>query len=109
MTIEDARDLTEGATLSADVCIVGAGAAGITIALRLIDSGLSVIMLESGGLEFEDATAELAQGTINGNLREELDGHRRRIFGGTTSIWNGWCMPLSPYDFERRDWIQYSG
>jgi len=33
--IIDARTLADGATLEADVCIAGAGAAGMTIALDL--------------------------------------------------------------------------
>ena len=41
----DARTLTEAATLEADVCIAGAGAAGMTIALDLRGSGLSVVLL----------------------------------------------------------------
>jgi flavin-dependent dehydrogenase len=49
--IIDARTLADGATLEADVCIAGAGAAGMTIALDLRASGLSVLLLESGGAE----------------------------------------------------------
>ena len=49
--ITDARTLADGAMLQADVCIAGAGAAGMTIALDLRASGLSVLLLESGGAE----------------------------------------------------------
>jgi choline dehydrogenase-like flavoprotein len=49
VTFASARDVTEGTTLSADVCIAGAGAAGITMALRLRHRGCSVLLLESGG------------------------------------------------------------
>ena len=34
---------------------------------------------------------------------------RIRSLGGTTGHWNGWCRPLMPQDFERRDYIPDSG
>lgn len=43
---EDAANLPDGATLSCDICIIGAGAAGITLAHELIGSGKTVIVLE---------------------------------------------------------------
>ncbi|MEL6244571.1 MAG: FAD-dependent oxidoreductase, partial [Pseudomonadota bacterium] len=52
----DARQLSEGDLLEADVCIVGGGAAGITLALELADSALSVILLESGDIYFDEDT-----------------------------------------------------
>ena len=45
----DARDLVSPARLEADVCIVGGGAAGITIASELLGSGLDICLVESGG------------------------------------------------------------
>lgn len=47
--ILDANDVENGACVTADVCVVGAGAAGIAIALSLLDSGVDVLVLESGG------------------------------------------------------------
>ena len=44
----DARRLDQTG-LETDVCIVGAGAAGITIARELANAPLSVLLLESGG------------------------------------------------------------
>ena len=51
--IDDLRGLRDGQRLDADVCIIGAGAAGIAIARRLSASRLRTVVLESGGLEFE--------------------------------------------------------
>lgn len=107
--IEDARELSDGASLSADLCIVGAGAAGITIARALEGRGMSVIVLESGGFDLEDATDDLARGTLISPQEEDLLTHTKRVFGGTTIVWNGWCMPMRPEDFEPRAWIPESG
>jgi choline dehydrogenase-like flavoprotein len=108
--IIDARDLPDGATLTADVCIVGAGAAGITLALELAKDSIDVLVLESGGLRPEKATQELYSGTVaDERLHSPPDTYRQRRFGGTTTIWGGRCMPLDPIDFERRDYMPNSG
>lgn len=105
----DARTLTEAATLEADVCIAGAGAAGMTIALDLRGSGRSVVLLESGGPQRDEATQTLSEGRMTGIDTWNLRRMRIRALGGTTGHWNGWCRPLMPQDFERRDYIPDSG
>ena len=104
-------DLDQGApaTLAADVAIIGAGAAGITVARRLLDSGLSVILLESGGLDYEEATAGLNAGDNVGRPYYELEHARLRLFGGTTAIWGGRCAELDAIDLTRREWVPHSG
>jgi choline dehydrogenase-like flavoprotein len=95
--------------LEADVAVIGAGAAGLTIARRLLEGGLSVVLLESGGLDYEDATAELNEGENVGQDYYPLDHARLRFFGGTTAIWGGRCAELDPIDFRRRSWVPESG
>jgi choline dehydrogenase-like flavoprotein len=109
MTIASAHEVAGGTTLRADVCIAGAGAAGITIALRLRDSGRSVLLLESGGFERDHQTDDLARGSMSGIQAFTLDQHRARVLGGSTSLWSGWCTPFTPEDFEPRAWIPHSG
>ena len=105
----DANDLPTGDTVTADVCIAGAGAAGITLALALRDAGFEVILLESGGFE-DDANAQaLYRGNMSGIDTWQLDDHRWRLFGGSTSRWAGWCRPMQPFDFEQRPYIEKSG
>ena len=104
-------DLEEGAPdrLEADVAVIGAGAAGIAIARRLVDRGLSVVLLESGGFDYEADTADLNAGECIGEPYYDLQSARLRFFGGTTAIWGGRCAHLDPIDFERRDWVPHSG
>ena len=54
MTILDAHKLADGTEIAADVCIVGAGAAGITLAQALESTGEKICLLESGGLNIEE-------------------------------------------------------
>ncbi len=104
----DFQQVESHSELSADVCIVGGGAAGISIARELIGADCSVLLLESGGMSLNPEVQSLYKGT---NTRDDfaLDTTRLRFLGGTTNIWGGWCAPLDPLDFETRDWVPDSG
>ncbi len=104
-------DLEKGAPdeLVADVAVIGAGAAGIAIARRLLERGLAVVLLESGGFDYEAESADLNAGDSVGEPYYDLGSARLRFFGGTTAIWGGRCAHLDPIDFERRQWVPHSG
>ena len=105
----DARDLPDGHQLEGDVCIVGAGAAGIPLALALIGSGLRVLLLEGGGFDLEGEVQALYRGEVVGRPYYPLEAARLHYFGGTTGHWGGYCAPLDAIDFERRAWVPHSG
>jgi len=109
----DARSLPPEQVLDADVCIVGAGAAGIAIARELIDTDLRIVVVESGGLVADGPTQELyrgaAQGPILGDDNDYLLSTRQRFLGGSTNHWEGWCRPLDFIDFRARPWVEGSG
>lgn len=100
--IIDLRSVADSDSLNADICIVGAGAAGITMALELERQGIDVILLESGGLRYDEDTQALYEGTLAGLQNTDLTYSRLRQFGGTTGQWTGLCAPLDPIDFEAR-------
>jgi choline dehydrogenase-like flavoprotein len=108
---EDARRVQDGTHFRADICVIGAGAAGTTIATEFIGSRHQVLVVESGGLEYESDTQTLYRGINEGLLYEPLDLCRVRTFGGSTDPrgWGGWCKPLARMDFEKRDWVPLSG
>ena len=105
----DLADIGDGARLQADLCIIGAGAAGITLARGLAGHGLDICLLESGGFDHDPVTQSLGVGANIGMPYYDLHDSRLRFFGGTTSIWGGRCAPLDELDFEKRDWVPYSG
>ena len=96
-------------TAQADVCIIGAGAAGITLARGLAGQGLRILLLESGGLDYSPESAALGVGHNVGSAYYPLVDSRLRFFGGTTNIWGGRCAPLDDLDFQTRDWVAHSG
>src|SRR5690606_12444202 len=107
--IHDSRNLPDGTPIDADVCIIGGGAAGITIALSLLGTGIRVVLLESGGDGPDPATQALYAGEMAGIPGVPTDRSRSRYPGGSTNGWGGWCRPLDPIDFESRPWIPDSG
>jgi len=104
----DGRQIPDGTTIESDLCIVGAGVAGITIAREFNGAPQSVCLVESGGLKFDRATQSLYEGESLG-LPYDLDETRSRFFGGSSNCWGGWCCPLDALDFEQRSWVPHSG
>ena len=108
--IQDLNDFADGAELHSDICIVGAGIAGITLALRLSDAGHAVMLLESGGEALEDDTQSLYEGEVaDPALHSPAKTYRQRRLGGTSGIWGGRCVPYDASDFEQRPWIAERG
>lgn len=116
--IVDARTLPNDKEIKVDLCIVGAGTAGITLAREFIDRHLTVCILESGGLKPDPETQALAWGENVGHPYFSLDTAYARCLGGTTSRWmihvgnnlfGARMRPLDAIDFEERDWVPYSG
>lgn len=92
-----------------DVCIAGAGVAGITLAHVLSTRGLNVVLLEGGGEDYEDQSQDLYTGQNIGRAYFDLDISRLRYFGGTSNHWNGVCRPLDASDFHQRAYADLSG
>ncbi len=98
-----------GQELNAEICIVGAGAAGLTLARGLVAQGLEICLLESGGFDHDPVTQSLGVGENVGMPYYDLEQSRLRFFGGTTAIWGGRCAPLDSIDFAKRTWVTHSG
>ncbi len=105
----DARTVPRDTVLETEVCVVGGGAAGITLAREFTGQPFRVILLESGGLKPDVQTQSLYKGPIVGLPYPPLGVFRLRYLGGCTNHWGGYCQPLDDIDFEPRDWIPYSG
>ena len=106
----DARQIGSGTNIRADLCVVGAGAAGITIAREFANTDIRVCLLEAGGLFVDPLVNRLSEIDYVGRRTDkDVNGDRLRYFGGATNHWGGHCVPLEPDDFEKQDWIAYSG
>ncbi|MBB5986947.1 FAD-dependent oxidoreductase [Sphingobium lignivorans] len=105
---EDARGLGNE-TIEADLCIIGAGAAGITLASKFANSNIRVLLLESGGPSIDRETERLnSEATVTG-LGYPLQASRLRFIGGTTNHWAGNCYRFLERDFEAKPGIAHTG
>jgi len=107
--IVDFRTLENRSVIEADLCIIGAGAAGITVAREFVNSRLQVVVIESGGFDPDPDTQSLYRGENVGVKYYPLEACRLRYFGGTTGHWSGQCSPLNEEDFQDRPWVPWSG
>jgi len=111
----DAREVEADSTVRCDLCVIGAGAAGITIARELAGTGIDVVVLESGEFDADARQQELYDGEnvglplLRGTSVVDLKSSRLRFLGGTTNHWAGWCRTLDPIDFETRSFLPVSG
>jgi choline dehydrogenase-like flavoprotein len=105
----DAREMRLPAAIDADICIIGAGAAGITLATQLLPTGLDICLVESGDFAPDADTQSLYDMEYTGYPLRPDYMSRARYFGGSCNLWAGRSMRLHPLDFERRDWVPHSG
>jgi len=105
----DARSLTAGTELTADICIVGAGAAGITLARTMAGKGVKILLMEGGGLEYEADSQRLYTGVNVGLKYYDLLTCRLRYFGGSTNHWGGFCLFSRESDFTEIKGVPLSG
>ena len=104
--ITDLGRSSEDIAIEAELAVVGAGPAGIVVALEAARHGLSVVLVESGNRSFDPAVQALSEAA-------EWDRHRhaplsmavRRQVGGTSVIWGGRCVPFDPVDFAPRPFL----
>lgn len=107
--ILDHSDPACPAHFQADICIVGAGAAGLALAREFAGSRLRIVILESGGWKEEPRTQALYNTVQTGMPFLSAHHGRFRTLGGSTTKWGGQSLPMTPLDFEKRPWVNHSG
>lgn len=124
--LSDGWSMPDGSTLRTDLCVVGAGVAGIALAREFIGQSVHVVLLEGGSLQFTKSLRSLPtvlrrhlrgeQGLASGkNMGEPyypLRFTRARAFGGSSRAWVSHGLqarPLDAIDFEDREGLLYHG
>lgn len=107
--IIDARTLPAGEDIDCDLCIIGGGPAGLTLASRFIEQCLNVVLVETGGEKRNAAAENLLGGTAKNSKFAPMTMYRRRVLGGASVIWGGRCVPLDRIDFGPRSFVSNSG
>ncbi len=104
------QSIDNNSIIETDICIIGSGPAGITLANELIESSLNIIILESGDNKATKFGDDLNKGYLSGVLNQATHEVRARQIGGTANHWivkmagngaNGFrFVPLQQMDFE---------
>ncbi len=105
----DARRALPGSVFETEVCVIGSGPAGATVAAELADRGIGVIVLEGGGDGSDRVAADTYRGVVGDGAHDPLEAVRQKRLGGSSGVWGGRCAPLDDLDLERRDWVPESG
>lgn len=130
MAIIDLRSILDDTHIATDVAIIGGGPAGIAIARELAGTRIRVLVIESGGVDYEAEAQTLSVvesigesgasqsiepvgrgytgnlAWLNGVSAFEL---RDRVLGGSSHTWIGKCAAFDEIDFVHRPWLTLSG
>jgi choline dehydrogenase-like flavoprotein len=96
-------------SLEAEVCVVGAGPAGLTLAMELAANDVSVVLCEAGGLEASAESQSCYEGETIGDDYHYLDAARLRFLGGTSNHWSGVCADLVAADLAEKPFAPQTG
>lgn len=107
--IRDLHEYEDGMVLEADVCVIGAGPAGIALSHEFAGTPYDVLLLESGGLTLDEDHRRLSDGESIGLPHRETSSGRARVFGGAGTLWAGQCLRMDAIDFTKRSWVPFSG
>jgi len=109
LILDTKQIIASGGELSADVAVVGGGTIGLFLAKQLVDRGMSVVVIESGGRVPSTALNESNAQSVG----REHDGTtlgRASGLGGTSALWGGQLVEFDPHDFDcdSGDWGEIS-
>ncbi|MBN2346083.1 MAG: GMC family oxidoreductase [Candidatus Aminicenantes bacterium] len=107
--IVNGRMLKPGVVLDYDLCIIGSGPAGITLALELAQTRKRICVLEAGDESVGKVGLEEFFSGDNVGLDYKLTECRSRRLGGTSDIWAGYVAMLDPNDFVEKAGLPRSG
>ncbi len=108
--IVDGRGVPNASQIDTDICVIGAGPAGLSLALEFASAAsTNVVIIETGAMEFDPSEQDLATAEVVGHTYFPVHETRIRMFGGSTISWGGIVAPLDPIDFEKRSWVPHSG
>ncbi|MBW4040368.1 MAG: GMC family oxidoreductase [Acidobacteria bacterium] len=97
--VDCAGDVAHVETVRAQVCVVGGGIAGLTVARRLVELGVDVVVLEAGGRGIEDEGQKAFEAaTLDGHAHVGTSEGRVRALGGTSWWWGGQLLGMSRAD-----------
>ena len=85
--------------IRAQVCVVGAGIAGLVLAQKLAANGTSVALLEGGGDTLEPRSQQMFHAEMSAETHKGANEGRYRMLGGSSPYWGAQMIPFPPEVF----------
>jgi choline dehydrogenase-like flavoprotein len=109
MIVDLAQQQDAHRSLDTDVLIVGAGIAGLILAVRLRRASIRVAVIESGGREQVSETHPFNRVLQLGDAYSGASKGRFRCLGGTSTRWGGALIPFVDQDLSARPYLGLPG
>ncbi len=92
-----------------DICVVGAGTAGLFLAHLLFKRGLRVLVIEAGGATSLSPREHGIECSQRGTTYRGAEAGRNFGLGGTSATWGGQLIRPVPSDLEERPEVNSDG
>ncbi len=101
--LTDSATIAPDSRLETDVAVVGAGPAGMVIALELARAGHRVLLIDSGSDSPNPDVQRLGELAGDDPVHVSMSLATSRQIGGASNLWGGRCVPFDPIDFKPRE------
>ena len=103
--------LNHSESVDTSICIIGSGVGGGTLVHKIAQQNRDFVVIEAGDLKGNSNIVgeEVVGIDFAVKTHSSIRSHRSIQLGGTSNLWHGVLAPLDKIDFEKRDWIPYSG
>jgi len=105
----DLENVPAGAEFESDVCVIGAGVAGLILSKKLAGHGFRVHLLEAGGRKLEERSQNLYKSEMLGRFHQGTTEGRFRTFGGASTRWGGQLLSYPDEVFQQRATVGHVG
>lgn len=107
--IINAHSLDENTSIDTEICIIGGGVTGITLAKELHNKFNNIVLIEAGSETYSKQSQNLYAAEEKTNLFPNPENSRLRFLGGSSNHWENSTNQFDPIDFDKRDWVPDSG
>jgi choline dehydrogenase-like flavoprotein len=99
----DLEAVPSGTEFESEICVIGAGVAGLVLSTRLARDGFRVHLLEAGGIGLEERSQDLYQSEMHGKFHAGTTEGRYRTYGGASTRWGGQLLAYPDEVFRHRE------
>jgi choline dehydrogenase-like flavoprotein len=105
----DLEDVPSETRFESEICVIGAGIAGLLLSEKLAGYGFRVHLLEAGGIDLEQRSQDLYKSEMRGVFHRGTTEGRFRTFGGASTRWGGQVLSYPEEVFQNRELLGHIG